>query len=471
MNIKIGITGHRHLEDPAKVTADIASVLSGIIREKDSRFFEAYSGIAYGADTIFAEEILKRNIALHAVIPFSKKEFRKDFEKAGPGATADFDRLSTHNPVIITEAVPANEAERKTQYFEAGKKIVDTCDILVAVWDGKGARKKDAKKSNRGGTADVVRYARERGKTIIHIEAYRSELSRLYIQKERQAKAFKRLYNFLWRTGLLLSLFAALILAVSISFHFSDHVEWMLAMMELACVGVTWLMVLIIKFAGIKRKRMEYRRQAEWLRVLNTFYNGQLPLSEMESTKTLSKDFAALEAKYMALGPASPNAAKATGALLELAEKQIHYHTSSRPGLKSKMIKGMEQSKNWLTGLFTLGVLLHFMAIYVERNHETNLPHIPHWMGLLLSLSIPPLYAAIEGFIHFNETHKLKNDSKKMFDYFTHLKPQIEAIDPKNTQAHDTLKRFADSIRETMDSETKDWIESIARHGLVGPVI
>ena len=41
----------------------------------------------------------------------------------------------------------------------AGKSIVDSCEMLIAIWDGKPAR-------GLGGTGDVVRYARKTGKAV-----------------------------------------------------------------------------------------------------------------------------------------------------------------------------------------------------------------------------------------------------------------------------------------------------------------
>ncbi|WP_237707452.1 hypothetical protein [Serinicoccus profundi] len=44
-------------------------------------------------------------------------------------------------------------------YLAAGRRVVDLCDVLVAVWDGLPAQ-------GKGGTADVVEYAREVGKPV-----------------------------------------------------------------------------------------------------------------------------------------------------------------------------------------------------------------------------------------------------------------------------------------------------------------
>ena len=49
---------------------------------------------------------------------------------------------------------PSEEA-----FMAAGKSIVDSCEMLIAIWDGKPAR-------GLGGTGDVVRYARKTGKAV-----------------------------------------------------------------------------------------------------------------------------------------------------------------------------------------------------------------------------------------------------------------------------------------------------------------
>src|SRR6266850_2059881 len=41
-------------------------------------------------------------------------------------------------------------------FFAAGRRVVENSDILLAVWDGKPAK-------GKGGTADIVEYARKRG--------------------------------------------------------------------------------------------------------------------------------------------------------------------------------------------------------------------------------------------------------------------------------------------------------------------
>ena len=58
---------------------------------------------------------------------------------------------------------PGGQAElRKEGYAKAGQYVVDHCDVLIAVWDGMPSR-------GRGGTAEIVQYAREQRRPIIRV--------------------------------------------------------------------------------------------------------------------------------------------------------------------------------------------------------------------------------------------------------------------------------------------------------------
>ena len=54
------------------------------------------------------------------------------------------------------------ESSLEKSYLEAGKRLVNESDTLVAVWDGKTAK-------GPGGTGDIVAYALKSGKKVIHI--------------------------------------------------------------------------------------------------------------------------------------------------------------------------------------------------------------------------------------------------------------------------------------------------------------
>ena len=55
------------------------------------------------------------------------------------------------------------EGDDEHSFLEAGRYIVDHCDRLFAVWDGKDAE-------GEGGTGDIVHYALKKHKTVTHID-------------------------------------------------------------------------------------------------------------------------------------------------------------------------------------------------------------------------------------------------------------------------------------------------------------
>lgn len=58
---------------------------------------------------------------------------------------------------ILQKAVSEEES-----YFNAGKRVVDLADFVVAVWDGKPA-------VGLGGTGDVVNYTRKIDRQVYHL--------------------------------------------------------------------------------------------------------------------------------------------------------------------------------------------------------------------------------------------------------------------------------------------------------------
>jgi len=61
-----------------------------------------------------------------------------------------------------TEEVLDTPGTEEDSYLAAGKRVVELADLVLAVWDGLPAK-------GKGGTADVVRYALERGVPLVHI--------------------------------------------------------------------------------------------------------------------------------------------------------------------------------------------------------------------------------------------------------------------------------------------------------------
>jgi hypothetical protein len=145
---RIAISGHRGLPGPTTVLIEKA------IREalgEAGRDVTGISCLADGADQIFARAVTDLGGSLEAVIP-------ADQYRDGLPADAhpEYDRLlaMAANARLLPFAEPTPES-----FMAASQLMIDTADELYAVWDGQPAR-------GYGGTADVVAYARGRGKRV-----------------------------------------------------------------------------------------------------------------------------------------------------------------------------------------------------------------------------------------------------------------------------------------------------------------
>jgi hypothetical protein len=109
---------------------------------------EALTSLAAGADQLFANIALDCGVPVTAVIPGMDYEAHFDDTEA----QAAYHRILRSCAARVDLPVEPTDEEA---YFAAGRWIVDHCDRLVAVWDGRPAR-------GLGGTGDVVAYARHR---------------------------------------------------------------------------------------------------------------------------------------------------------------------------------------------------------------------------------------------------------------------------------------------------------------------
>lgn len=111
------------------------------------------TSLAIGADQVFAVLVLELGGAIHAVIPFA------DIERSfSPEDLPVYRDLIKHAEVEILRTPGSDE----DAYLAAGRRVVDQTDTIIAVWNGEPAK-------GKGGTADIVAYARERGVPLIHV--------------------------------------------------------------------------------------------------------------------------------------------------------------------------------------------------------------------------------------------------------------------------------------------------------------
>ncbi len=216
--LRIGVTGHRTLDDPAGVARAVRVALDHLSRAFDEASAEprgmcgaaqarwrrgvaflaralnllgarlpvtlkrvpaerrtsiqwtVVSPLARGADRVVAEAVLERPDArLDVLLPFPREEYERDFANADD--LAEFRRLLARAAIInVASQAPdaptdaERHALRNVAYYRVGQAVVDGSEVLIAVWDGQHA-------AGHGGTAEIISYALQRERVVLWIHA------------------------------------------------------------------------------------------------------------------------------------------------------------------------------------------------------------------------------------------------------------------------------------------------------------
>ncbi|HUJ42668.1 MAG TPA: SLATT domain-containing protein [Opitutaceae bacterium] len=160
----VGFTGHRQLDQPRLIQDVLRAILEQLRREGPGEWI-ALSSAAAGADTLFARQALAAGLAWHVVLPLPPAEFRKDF------SPEEWKTVEALLPEAGQVRVIGENGARDDNYLDCGMETVNGCDVFIALWDGRPAR-------GKGGTAEVVAYARELKKPLVIIDAATFEARR-----------------------------------------------------------------------------------------------------------------------------------------------------------------------------------------------------------------------------------------------------------------------------------------------------
>jgi hypothetical protein len=160
----VGFSGHRSVANPAGVARAITTALA-LLRQEAAGEWIALSSIAIGSDQLFVKQAQALGLSWHAILPLPKAEFQKDFLPAEWLTAEELLACAEHERVI------AENGSREDAYLDCGMETVDGADVLIAVWDGQPAR-------GKGGTAEVVHYAKSLDKPVLVIDAVTLELRR-----------------------------------------------------------------------------------------------------------------------------------------------------------------------------------------------------------------------------------------------------------------------------------------------------
>jgi hypothetical protein len=155
-HIKIGITGHQRLSEPlawAWVESAIRQELEN--RKPSTTQLIGVSSLAIGADQLFARCVLETGGSLIAVIPFP--DYIRTFETQENKECYESLKKCASEVIILP-----HDSDDQSAYLAAGKLVVETSDLLFAIWDGQPAK-------GKGGTGDAVEFALKNNKSVVHI--------------------------------------------------------------------------------------------------------------------------------------------------------------------------------------------------------------------------------------------------------------------------------------------------------------
>lgn len=171
--LRVAVTGHRTIAAADAVRAEVLRVLlqlrgggapvdpsAALGVGTGGRRLVLLSALAEGADRLCAEAALAAaDAALVAALPLPAADYERDFVA---GASREEFRQLLARAARVEVLPPA--PTREESYERAGRWCVDTCDILLALWDGRPA-------CGRGGSAEIVAYARARGVPVCWIRS------------------------------------------------------------------------------------------------------------------------------------------------------------------------------------------------------------------------------------------------------------------------------------------------------------
>src|SRR5262245_31140354 len=133
--------------------------------EPDSAALVGVTGLAAGADSLFATSVLDHGGTLYVVLAF--EGFERSLE---PGTQREeYARLLARAATV--ETLPPHASDEEA-YLAEGLRVVTLAELLVAVWDGEPAR-------GVGGTGDVVAQALAHGTPVVHLDPFREHVADL----------------------------------------------------------------------------------------------------------------------------------------------------------------------------------------------------------------------------------------------------------------------------------------------------
>lgn len=472
--IKIGISGKRDISSDAIVRAEIKTKIESILKREKTKSFTAYTAIAKGADTIFADVAsndFKQEVKI--VLPFEATEYEKDFTESADLTELKKWLTSFGISETITKEIPKTQDERNEAYFQVGKHIADNCDYLIVVWD-------ELKPRGKGGTAEILAYAKEKNKKVelIRVQPKRaddidSKINSLLRTSDDNAVKLKTKYERIWLVSLLFAWFTALCFDATLSFHYSTFGKISFAVAELAFIITVYFLIRYSKKIKLHPTLVSERLKAEKLRLLISFYHADMPITISEITQKDDKELASIgERVNDAISKSYQSKWYKHFAISELINGQISYHEKLVHKRVGNIPERLEKAKDGIYLVWFLILVSHLVALLFQYFQWNNVPILseypyPDEWSRFFAIGLPATYAGIEGFLYFKEWGNFKKQSISMIQFFQDEKEQLQ----KSGLENEKMLAVLNSVSSAMLADNKNWNSILSKKIAPHPIL
>ncbi|MFV1988179.1 MAG: SLATT domain-containing protein [Gemmatimonadota bacterium] len=512
--IVVGVTGTRRLPSGPALANRVREVLAGLaallppLTDTPVRLV-ALSPLAEGADRLVAREILAcPDGALEVVLPLEKDDYLEDFESVE--SKREFESLLGRARRASRVTPPR---QRPLAYSKVGRHVVDHCDVLIAVWDGQPA-------AGQGGTAEIVRYARESERPIfwIHteeghglteepgqginpasfedIDRYNREsldgpavqrgmeqfrddveshaeevgldpnalapaidqLVPPFVRADFLAQRYQRRFQ---RAGTLIYSLAAASVAVSgfqVLFWTEIHA---LALVSALSELLSMLLILGLLWRGVKKrwqsKWIDYRFLAERLRTAFFMHVAGVQIADTQPPRHLSLSYSTSDWMVSAF-----RAACGSGALRPspaTAERRAFVRRAWIEDQLEHHRKSSERNHRAHVRLGWAGNALFSLTFVAAAVHF--LPGNPEAVMSWVGITFPAVGAALAAIRTHREYHRISARSGEMADHLRRAAERLEA-----TTDPDEFRALIREAEEMMANENADWRVVVRFHEL-----
>lgn len=418
MELKIGISGKRYIEpsETERVKEEIRRYIKETLENAGQTTFIGLSSIAEGADSLFAEIVIKEfKQPLHVVLPFAADVYRDDFSGV---KLEHFNHLLelAEKVEVVTKETPATIQIRNHGYFKAGIYIADNSGNMVFVMD-------HAKPAGEGGTADVMGY--------VQIEKTSLNYKEIFVKSKHPDALFDRICNefkhsnneaivnrdrhsVTWKYSLLMGWIAVTLVAIKSGFNIEGEVGLTLITLEFFLVTATMILVFRANRKKFHGSYLAHRVRAEQLRLLKVYYLADKPVTIPFLTHQQDKELKSIIDEVNQAAAAEHYKSKwfANYKISELIGEQINYHKRKIFDI-GQLPKRYEMINRVIGGVFYANLFFHFLLSWLHKD-ETQNTHagIVENLGLFLGVALPASFAAIEGMLHFQDWEVIKKHAE-----------------------------------------------------------